>query len=190
MRGAVSDTPPLVTPSRSLLLGGAGVLLLCIPFFVFGLAFFDTKARVELHCTPAGPCTLERKGWLTSTPVGTFPREQLRGAKVDRNRNPRDDQKSIYRPVLLTTQGEFPLSAHWMDTEAEAQSAVRSVRRYQEGVVEAGGLTLVFDDRERASRMGLMFLIVSTGVLGLGLVLTFRGLSRRRQERSQKPMGT
>lgn len=179
----MSDTPPPVTPSRSLLLGGVGVLLLCVPFFVFGLAFYDTKARVELHCEPGGPCTLTRRGWLTSTPVGTFSRSELQGARVERNRNPRDDQKSIYRPVLLTTRGEFPLSAHWMDTEAQAQGAVHSFRLYHEGV-QPGGLDLTFDDRERASRLGLMFLVVAAGVLGLGLLLTFRGLRRRQQERT------
>ena len=46
----MSNAPALQTPSRSLFIGGVSVLLLSVPFLVFGLGFLDTKARVELHC--------------------------------------------------------------------------------------------------------------------------------------------
>lgn len=182
-RDGVSDTPPPVTPSRSLLLGGVGVLLLCIPFFVFGLAFFDTKARVEFTCAQGGPCTLTRVGWLTREEVGTFPLAELQGARVDRSRSPRGEQQNIYRPLLLTTRGEFPLSAHWMDTERQAEGSVLSVERFVHAP-GAPGFSMWHDDRPRASRMGMMFTVVAVGVLGLGLWLTGRGLKRRREERA------
>ncbi|HYO74231.1 MAG TPA: hypothetical protein VEU33_49980, partial [Archangium sp.] len=60
---AVSDSAPSVTPSRSLFIGAISVLALSVPFFVFGLSFLDTKARVEMQCQRGGTCTLTRSGW-------------------------------------------------------------------------------------------------------------------------------
>lgn len=185
MRGAVSETPsPSVTPSRSLFIGGVGVLVLSVPFFIFGLAFLDVKGRVELECGPGGPCTLTRVGYLTRQVSGVFPLEELQGARVDRSRETRGEQKNIFRPVLLTTRGEFPISAHWMDTEREAQRVVAAVQRYL-AAQGTPGISMWHDDRSRASRLGMLFTGASVLVLFLGLFLTTRAFRRRGEERAR-----
>lgn len=181
--GAVSDSAPSVTPSRSLFIGALGVLALSVPFFIFGLAFLDTKARVELQCQRGGPCALTRIGWLTREEPLTFTLAEIQGARVERSRSPRGEQQSIYRPVLVTPRGEFPLSHHWMAEEREAQRAVTSIHRFLESP-EAPGFTMWHDDRPRASRLGFMFTGAAVLVLLLGLWLTWRAVRRRRQERA------
>jgi hypothetical protein len=181
---AVSDPAPSVTPSRSLFIGAIGVLVLSIPFFIFGLAFLDTRARIELQCQRGGPCTLTRIGWLTREEAGTFTLAELQGARVERGRSPRGEQQNIYRPVLVTTRGEFPLSHHWMAEEREANRSVISVNRFRQNP-EAPGFTMWHDDRPRASRLGAMFTVVAVLVLLLGLWLTWRAVRRRREERAQ-----
>jgi len=182
MRKGVSDTPPPITPSRSLFLAGAGVLLLSIPFFVFGLGFLDTKARVEFQCESGGPCNLTRMGWLTREPSLTFSMEQLRGGRVDRRRSSREGE-SIYRPMLVTTRGDFPLSAHWMENERQARAAVISVERFAR-TPGAPGFSMWHDDRPRASRVGALFTGTAVIVLSLGLRLTWRAVRRRGEERT------
>lgn len=181
--GGVSEKEPSVTPSRSLFVSATGILLLSIPFFVFGLAFLDTKARIELQCQRGGPCTLTRAGWLTREEVGTFPLAQLQGARVERSRSPRGERESIYRPVLITTGGEHPLSSHWME-EKQANSVVISINRF---VRTPGlpGFTIWNDDRPRAGRMGLIFTVTAVLVLLFGLWLLWRAFKRRGEERAR-----
>ena len=180
---AVSDSAPSVTPSRSLFIGALSVLALSVPFFVFGLAFLDTKARVEFQCQRGGPCTLTRIGWLSKEEPITFTRAEIQGARVERGRSPRGEQQNIYRPVLVTTRGEFPLSHHWVAEEREANRTVISVNRFKNP--EAPGFTMWHDNRPQASRLGVMFTVAAVLVLLLGLFLTWRAMRRRRQERAQ-----
>jgi len=182
--GTVSDSAPSVTPSRSLFIGAIGVLALSVPFFIFGLAFLDTKARIEFQCQRGGPCTLTRIGFLSREEPLTFTRAEIQGARVERDRSPRGEQQNIYRPVLVTTRGEFPLSHHWMAEEREANRTVISVNRFHQNP-EAPGFTMWHDNRHQASRMGLMFTVAAVLVLLLGLFLTWRAVRRRRQERAQ-----
>jgi hypothetical protein len=184
MYGAVSDTAPSVTPSRSLFIGAVGVLMLSVPFFVFGLAFFDTKARIEFGCQRGGPCTLTRIGYLSREEPNVFTLAELQGARVERDRSPRGEQQNIYRPVLVTTRGEFPLAPYWMDDEKQAERTVYSVNRFRENP-ESPGFSMWHDDRPRASRMGAMFTVVAALVLLLGLWLLWRAVKRRREERAR-----
>jgi hypothetical protein len=182
--GAVSDSAPSLTPSRSLFIGALGVLALSVPFFIFGLAFMDTKARVEFQCQRGGPCALTRIGLLTREEPLTFTLEEMQSARVERDRSPRGEQQNIYRPVLVTTRGEFPLSHHWMEGEREAERTVVAVNRFLQ-TPGAPGFAMWHDDRSRASRMGVMFTVVAVLVLLFGLWLTWRAVRRRRQERTQ-----
>ncbi len=181
----MSNPAPSVTPSRSLFIGAAGVLVLAIPFFIFGLAFLDIKARVELQCQRGGPCTLTRVGWLTRDEVGTFPLSELQGARVQRDRSPRGAQPNIYRPLLVTTRGEFPLSREWMAEEAEVQRAADAFNRFREHPEDAG-FELIYDDRPRASRLGALFTVTAVLVLLFGLWLTSRAFKRRAEERATR----
>ena len=182
MNGGVSDTPPLVHPSRSLFLAGAGVLLLSIPFLVFGLGFLDTRARVEFRCESGGPCELTRVGWLTREAPQHFEFKELVGARVDRRRSSREDE-SIYRPMLVTQRGDFPLSGHWMEEERQAQAVVISVDRFLHTPF-GPGFSMWHDDRARASRVGVLFTVTAGLVLLFGLRLTWKALRRRREERA------
>jgi hypothetical protein len=182
---AVSDTPSPTTPSRSLFIGGASVLLLCVPFLVFGLGFLDTKARVELKCERGGPCTLTRVGWLTREAPTTFQLQELQGTRIDRRRSSRGENESIYRPMLVTSRGDFPIAAHWMEQEREAQSATVSVERFLR-TPGAPGFSMWHDDRPRASRLGALFTTTGTLVMLFGLWLTWRAVRRRGEERRSR----
>ncbi|AKI98933.1 hypothetical protein ATI61_106314 [Archangium gephyra] len=182
--GAVSDSTPSVTPSRSLFIGAIGVLALSVPFFIFGLSFLNTKARIELQCQRGGACALIRSGWLTKEPPIIFSPKELQSARIERGRSPRGEQQNIYRPVLVTTRGEFPLSHQWMEEEREANRTVVSVNRFLKNP-ESPGFTLWHDNRPRASRMGAMFTVAAVLVLLFGLWLTWRAMRRRREERAQ-----
>jgi len=180
----VNDPAPSLTPSRSLFIGAISVLLLFIPFLVFGLTFVDIKARVVLQCEKGGPCTVTRAGWLTQEVVGIFPVGEIQGARVDRSRATRGEQQSIYRPVLLTTRGEIPLSYEWMGDEKQANRPVISINQFTR-TGQFPAFTMWHDDRPRAARMGVLFMVVSGLVLLLGLFLLWRAFRRRKQERAQ-----
>jgi hypothetical protein len=87
---------------------------------------------------------------------------------VERDRSPRGEQQNIYRPVLVTTRGEFPLAPYWMDDEKQAERTVFSVNRFRENP-ESPGFSMWHDDRPRASRMGAVFTGAAVLVLLLGL---------------------
>lgn len=180
----MNEPAPSLTPSRSLFIGAAGVLALSIPFLVFGLSFLDTKARIVLQCQRGGPCTVTRAGWLTQEEVGTYTLAEIQGARVDRNRAPRGEQQSIYRPVLVTTRGDIPLSYEWMAEEKQANRAVISINQFKR-TPGYPGFTMWHDDRHRAGRMGLIFTVTGGLVLLFGLFLLWRAMRRRKQERAQ-----
>jgi hypothetical protein len=182
--GAVSDSAPSVTPSRSLFIGAIAVLALSVPFFVFGLSFLDTKARIELQCQSGGPCILTRSGYLSREKPLVFNLAEIQSARVERGRSPRGEQQNIYRPVLVTTRGEFPLSQHWMAEEREANRTVVSINRFIKKP-GAPGFTMWHDNRPQASQMGITFTVAAVLVLLFGLWLTWRAVRRRRQERAQ-----
>ncbi|WNG32274.1 hypothetical protein F0U60_00645 [Archangium minus] len=183
--GPVSDTAPSVTPSRSLFIGAFGVLGLSIPFFIFGLVFLNVKARVEFGCQTGGPCTLSRIGWLTRDEPLTFTLEEMKEARVERDRSSRGEQQNIYRPELLTTRGEFPLSYHWMAEERQASKVANAVNRFLQNPMTPG-FAMWHDDRPRASRLGALFTGAAVLVLLLGLWLTWRAVKRRREERARE----
>ena len=158
------------------------MLLLSVPFLVFGLGFLDTKARVELQCEQGGPCSLTRVGWLTREAPLVFELKELQGTRIDRRRSSRSDEESIYRPMLVTTRGDFPIAAHWMEQERQAQSATLSVERFLR-TPGAPGFSMWHDDRPRASRLGLLFTVTSGLVMLFGLWLTWRAVRRQREER-------
>ena len=182
MREGVSDPSAPVTPSRSLFIAGASVLLLSVPFFAFGLGFLDTKARVELQCQRGGPCSLTRVGWLTREAPTVLELKEIQGTRVDRRRSSRGEDENIYRPMLVTTRGDFPIAAHWMEEERQARSATISVDRFLR-TPGAPGFSMWHDDRPRASRMGALFTVTATGGLLFGLWLTWRAVRRRGEER-------
>jgi hypothetical protein len=180
----VNEPAPSLTPSRSLFIGAAGVLALFIPFIVFGLVFVDIKARIVLQCEQGGPCTVTRAGWLTQEVVGVFPVEEIQGARVDRNRATRGEQQNIYRPVLVTTRGEIPLTYEWMGEEQQASRVAGAINQFHSSG-QYPAFTMWHDDRPRAARMGVLFMVVSGLVLLLGLYLLGRAVRRRKQERAQ-----
>lgn len=182
--GGVSEKEPSITPSRSLFIGATGVLLLSIPFFVFGLAFLDTKARIELQCETGGPCTVTRAGWLTRETVGVFPLSEIQEARVERGRSPRGERQSIYRPILVTTRGEIPLSFDSMGEEKQASRVTVAINRFLQ-MPMASGFTIWHDHRPRAGRMGLIFTVAAVLVLLFGLWLLWRAFKRRGEERAR-----
>lgn len=175
---------PSHTPSRGRSAGIAAVaaVLLALPFLVYGIVTLDTRARVELKCASNGPCTLTREGLLTKEEVGVFPVEELRGAKVERNRKSRTSEESVWRPVLETTRGDFPLSYGWMTEERKAQRVVTVVRRYRDRPL--AGITLWHDDRAGAVRMGTAFLAVGGLLLLMSAWLALKARRLLRAERA------
>ncbi len=178
----MSDTEEsAVTPSRSLSIAAIAFLLMSVPFFIFGLGFLDSKARIVLECKPGGPCILTRAGWLTEEEVGTFPLDELQEARVDRRRATRGDVEDLFRPVLVTSRGDFPLSYEWMTEESEASRVTRSINRFR---ARGGpGFTIWHDHRLNAGRLGFVFTITGSLVLAFGMWLSFRASRRRREEK-------
>ena len=178
------DSPPVGTPEeedahsprRSALVASVAAALMSLPFVFYGLVTLETKARVEFKCEPNGPCVLTRASWLSQEEVGRFTLEEMRGAKVERNRKTGTSDVSIWRPVLVTTRGDFPLSYAWMREESKAQYPAGVVGRYL-AKPYAGGVTLWHDDRAGAARMGALFLTVGGLLVALSV---WQGLKARR----------
>ena len=93
--------------------------------------------------------------WCSIFPVG-----DIQGARVERSRATRGEQQNIYRPVLLTTRGEFPLSHDWMGEEQEAERVVDSINHFLT-TPGAPGFSMWHDDRPQASRMGAIFTVAA-----------------------------
>lgn len=176
------------TPSsrgRSSAIGAGALALLAAPFIVFGFMMLNLKARVELHCDPGGPCALLQRGWLGAERVGQFKVEELQEAKVERNRSSKQDAAPLYRPVLETTRGSFPLSSRWLEDEQQAQRTVRVVNFFRANP-RAGtkGFMLFHDHRRGPLIVGLSFGVVGGMLLGLSVWLALRARRLLRAERA------
>ncbi|XXF78226.1 hypothetical protein P2318_00270 [Myxococcaceae bacterium GXIMD 01537] len=160
--------------------GAASIVLLALPFIVFGVAVLDMKARVEIQCEAMGPCTVTRAGWLSKEEVGRYTLEEMRGSKVERNRKSRNSDESVWRPVLETTRGDVPLSYAWMPDERKAQYAANVVLRYLNAPFR--GLTLWHDDRAGAGRLGTGFIVVGVLLLGMSAWVFLKARRMLREE--------
>lgn len=168
--------------ARSTTISAVAAALLSLPFLLFGWQTLDMKARVELRCEARGPCTLTRLSWLSQEEVGRFPLEELRGARVERKRKSSRSDESLWRPLLVTMRGEFPLSYAWMKEERKAQHPAVVVGRYLRAPVK--GVTLWHDDRAGAGRLGGAFLAVGGLLLVMSGRLGFKARRLRRAERA------
>lgn len=177
----MSEPSEASSRARSATLAAAALALLALPFFVFGVATLDMKSRVDFQCAPGGPCTLTRSSWLSRQEVGRFTLEELHGTRVARDRKSSTSEAFIWRPMLETARGDFPLSYAWMKDEARAESAAGAVRRYLAQPNEA--LSLTHDDRKGAGRLGTAFVLVGVAVLGLSGWLLRKARRLRRAER-------
>jgi hypothetical protein len=124
-------------------------------------------------------------GWLTREAPTLFQLQELQCTRIDRRRSSRGENESIYRPMLVTSRGDFPIAAHWMEQEREAQSATVSVERFLR-TPGAPGFSMWHDDRPRASRLGALFTVTGTLVMLFGLWLTWRAVRRRGEERRSR----
>ncbi|MBN1203759.1 MAG: hypothetical protein JXB05_02400 [Myxococcaceae bacterium] len=168
--------------ARASTLGAVAFALMTVPFLVFGWMMFNSKARVELSCHPLGPCTLVELSWLERTEVGQFTVEELQGASVERNRK---GASHLYRPVLETTRGKFPLSARWMADEAQAQRTANVVNRFRANpLLSQKGFLLFHDHRRGPLLVGASFSAVGVLLLGVSLWLAFKARRLSRAERA------
>lgn len=155
------------TRRRTLRIGAVAFVLLAAPFLVFGGMMFLLKARVELSCEPGlGACVLVHQSLVTREKVDQFTVAEMKGATVERNRSSRQGSEPIYRPVLETTRGSFPLSYRWLEKEADAQRTANTVNRFRANPMGGGGrgFTLFHDHRRTPMLVGSAF-------SGVGLVL-------------------
>lgn len=171
--------------ARSSAIGAGAVLLLAAPFLVFSLMMLDLKARTELQCDPGGPCALFQIGLLGRELVGDFKVEELREATVERNRSSKKDAAPLFRPVLETTRGSFPLSSRWLEDEEQALRTVRVVNFFRANpLASRKGFILFHDHRRGPLIVGLSFGAVGVALLGLSLWLAFRARRHLRAERA------
>lgn len=189
----MTDSAPQGTPdseapaprSRANTIGAVAFVLLGVPFLIFGFMMFNLKGRVELECDHGGPCRLIHQSWLSRETVETFTVEELQGATLERNRSNRRGGVFLYKPVLETTRGKFPLAQRWMDEEDKAERTVRVVNAFRANPLGGGGRGFVlFHDQRRGSA------IVGTSFMGVGLVLlgvsVWLGLKARRYLRAER----
>jgi len=170
---------------RSSAIGAGALALLAVPFLVFGFMMLYLKARVELHCDPGGPCVLIQRGWLGLEEVGPFTVEQLHEATVERNRSSKKGAAPLFRPVLETTRGSFPLSSRWLEDEEQARRTARVVNFFRANPhAGAKGFMLFHDHRRGPLIVGLCFGVVGGMLLGLSLWTAFRARRHLRAERA------
>lgn len=174
----VEERLPEAGAGRSQVLVAASLLVLAVPFLLFGLLYLDLKALVTLECGPRGPCTLYQAGWLTREAVGTFALEELQGAHVQRSRSPRGQRDPVFRPILDTARGSYPLNYDWLRDEAAVVAMVDSVQRFLQGPEQ--GLVLRRDDRHKLVRTGALFTAAGGLVAVLGAWVAVRAVRRRR----------
>lgn len=171
---------PRATPARSLALAAAALLVLAVPFLLFGLLYLDLRALVTLECAPGGPCTLYQAGWLTREVVGTFSLEEVQGAHVQRSRSPRGQRDPVFRPMLDTARGSYPLNYDWLRDEAAVAGMVESLQRFRQAPEQ--GLALRRDDRHKLLRTGVSFTAVGGLLVVLGAWVAARAVRQRRRE--------
>jgi hypothetical protein len=156
-----------------------------VPFLVFAFMMFNLKARLELHCDPGGPCTLLQMGWLGRERVGDFKLDELQEATVERNRSSKKDAAPLYRPVLETTRGSFPLSSRWLEDEAQAQRTVRIINFFRANpLASRKGFVLFHDHRRGPLIVGSSFGAVGGVLLILSLWVALRARRHLRAERA------
>ncbi len=183
---AADEAPP--SRARANTIGAVAFVLLAAPFLVFGWMMFNMKGRVELECAPGGPCMLLHQSWLSRERVEVFTVAEIQGATVERNRSSRRGGESLYRPVLETTRGKFPLSARWLDAQETAERTVRVVNAFRANPLGGGGKGfLLFHDQRRGSAIvGTSFTSVGVVLLGVSVWLGLRARRHLRAERAAR----
>jgi hypothetical protein len=163
-------------------------VLLGAPFLVFGWMMFNMKGRVELGCAPGGPCVLVHQSWLSRERVERFTVAEIQGATVERNRSSRRGGEFLYRPVLETTRGKFPLSSRWLDEQEKAERTVRVVNAFRDNPMGGGGKGFIlFHDLRRGSAIvGTSFTSVGVVLIGVSVWLGFKARRHRRAERAAR----
>jgi|GEM_PF-1089835 hypothetical protein len=180
-RDAAAPTPR----GRSTAIGAGALLLLALPFFVFSLIMFTLKARVELHCNAGGPCMLVHRSWLAQEEVGMFLVTELQEATVERNRSSKRDAAVLYKPILETTRGSFPLSTQWVENEAQARNTARVVNYFRSNPFASSKGFMIFHDYRRGPLIvGSSFAGVGVVLLGLSLWLALKARRLLRAERA------
>jgi hypothetical protein len=160
-------------------------VLLGGPFLVFGWMMFNLKGRVELDCAAGGPCTLVHRSWLSSERVESFTAQELQGATLERNRTTRRGGAMVYRPVLGTTRGKFPLCHRWMDDQEKAEGTVRTVNDFRANGM-APGFALFHDQRRGSAIVGASFTSVGVVLLAVSVWLGLKARRYRRAERAAR----
>jgi hypothetical protein len=171
--------------SRASAIGAAAFLLLSAPFLIFGGMMLALKARVELRCTPGG-CALVHLSLLSQEEVERFTVQELQQAKVERNRSSRKGAEPVYRPVLETTRGRFPLSSRWLEEEQDAEHTVRILNRFIASPLSSG--TVFHDHRRGPMIVGTSFSAMGGVLLGVSLWLALKARRQRRAERAARTM--
>ncbi len=182
-----TSSSPAAPPSRarSTAIGAGALLLLAAPFLAFSFMMLNLKARTELHCDPGGPCTLFHIGWLGRERVGSFTLEEITEGKVERNRSSKEDAAPLYRPVLETTGGSFPLSSRWLEEEEQANRTVRVLNFFRANpLASRKGFILFHDHRRGPLIVGSSFGAVGVVLLGVSLWLAFKARRLLRAERA------
>jgi hypothetical protein len=175
----------LPSRGRSTAIGAGALLLLAVPFLVFSWMMLNLKARVELHCDPGGPCTLLEIGWLGHKVSGTFKVGELKEATLERNRSSKKDAAPLYRPVLETTRGSFPLSSRWLEDEVQALRTVQVVNFFRANPhASTKGFILFHDHRRGPLIVGSSFGAVGGVLLALSLWLALKARRLLRAERA------
>lgn len=172
---------------RSTAIGAAAMLLLAAPFLVFSLIMLTLKARVELTCDPGGPCQLLQRSWLGEEEVGMFLLPELQEATLERNRSGKRDAAVLYKPMLVTARGTFPLSTQWLEDEAQARNTVRVVNYFRANpLASRKGFKLFHDHRRGPLIVGASFGGVGVVLLGLSLWLALKARRLLRAERAAR----
>lgn len=192
MRKNVSEPQPSYSSadesrrSRSTAIAAVACVLLSLPFLVLGPYLLNAKARIELRCQPGGVCLLVHTSWLTQDEVARFAVADIQDVKVERTRSARRNRVPIFRPMLVTASGEYPLFYQWATEESEATRVEAQVQQFLANPGDAP-LEVVRDDRNASLRVGGAF----TGAGLLLLVgtawLTFRTRAHLRAERASRP---
>jgi hypothetical protein len=171
---------------RASALGAVAFVLLGVPFLVFGGMMLNLKARVELRCDPGGPCTLFHLSWLGQERVGHFKLEEIQRGTVERNRDRKGAE--LYRPVLETTGGKFPLSSRWLADGVQAERTVRVVNYFRSNPFGGGGkgFILFHDHRRGPLIVGFSFGSVGLVLLGVSVWLALKARRYSRAERAAR----
>jgi hypothetical protein len=148
----------------------------------------NLKARVEFQCEPIGPCNLIHVSMLGREKVDTFIFTEIQGATVERNRSSKGDADNLYKPVLKTTRGDFPLSARWLEDPAQAERTARAVNLFHANPMVTGGkgFILFHDHRKGPFIVGLSFGGVGVVLLGLSAWLAFKARRHFRAEQATR----